>query len=341
MFSLERQDNALLARKHPLLQHRLLHGCAVLLEEEKELSPKEQKKLLKQKAKDATAAAAAATSTAKDKGDPVATVVVAAAAAETEEVAAPAKEKKPEAPPAPPAEQAPVATTTTTAVAEPTTPKEAAPPVEYSTPELTRDAAAHKEGLEDTSESDRPPYQNPLHHGNPEMSKLFREDFDSDEAFAAAMQPVPAFDVSADEQGEKSTAAPEYLHEIADEIVHLTMLEMNELINKMAHHYGFHEGMLSPDDDGSVDDFDDALGGAAAAAPVVEKTIFDIKLTGFDAASKIKVIKEVRSMAGLGLKEAKEMVEGFPKTILKDVKKEQAEEFKAKLEELGAIIEIV
>jgi large subunit ribosomal protein L7/L12 len=86
-----------------------------------------------------------------------------------------------------------------------------------------------------------------------------------------------------------------------------------------------------------------ATGGADAAAqeaaPV--KTLFDLKLVGFDATSKIKVIKEVRAIAGLGLKEAKEMVEGFPKVILKDLKQEQADEFKVKLEELGAIIELV
>lgn len=78
---------------------------------------------------------------------------------------------------------------------------------------------------------------------------------------------------------------------------------------------------------------------AAEATPV--KTLFDLKLVGFDATSKIKVIKEVRAIAGLGLKEAKEMVEGFPKVILKDLKQEQADEFKVKLEELGAIIELV
>jgi large subunit ribosomal protein L7/L12 len=85
--------------------------------------------------------------------------------------------------------------------------------------------------------------------------------------------------------------------------------------------------------------------GGGAAADVVEappvKTVMDLKLVGFDATSKIKVIKEVRAIAGLGLKEAKEMVEGFPKVILKDLKPEQAEAFKAKLEELGAIIELV
>jgi large subunit ribosomal protein L7/L12 len=83
-------------------------------------------------------------------------------------------------------------------------------------------------------------------------------------------------------------------------------------------------------------------GGKAAAAPEVDAgpVLVDLKLAGFDSTSKIKVIKEVRSIAGLGLKEAKELVEGFPKVILKQIKPEQAEELKAKLEAVGAIIEL-
>lgn len=80
--------------------------------------------------------------------------------------------------------------------------------------------------------------------------------------------------------------------------------------------------------------------GAEEAAPVEEKTAFDLKLTGFDAKSKIKVIKEVRSITGLGLKEAKEMVEGSPKVLMKDIKKEEAEELKAKIEAVGGTVEI-
>mmetsp|Transcript_15186 Transcript_15186/g.23124 ORF Transcript_15186/g.23124 Transcript_15186/m.23124 type:complete len:195 (+) Transcript_15186:270-854(+) len=85
-----------------------------------------------------------------------------------------------------------------------------------------------------------------------------------------------------------------------------------------------------------------AAGAAANDAPVEEevKTSFDLKLIGFDAKSKIKVIKEVRAIAGLGLKEAKELVEGAPKVIKKDMKQEEAEELKAKLVELGAEIEV-
>jgi large subunit ribosomal protein L7/L12 len=78
----------------------------------------------------------------------------------------------------------------------------------------------------------------------------------------------------------------------------------------------------------------------ATAEEVAPKTV-DLKLTGFDASSKIKVIKEVRSIAGLGLKEAKELVEGAPTMIQKDLKPEQAEELKAKLEAAGATVELV
>eukprot|EP00553_Chaetoceros_curvisetus_P001944 CAMPEP_0204622836 /NCGR_PEP_ID=MMETSP0717-20131115/8553_1 /ASSEMBLY_ACC=CAM_ASM_000666 /TAXON_ID=230516 /ORGANISM="Chaetoceros curvisetus" /LENGTH=119 /DNA_ID=CAMNT_0051637707 /DNA_START=131 /DNA_END=487 /DNA_ORIENTATION=- len=73
-------------------------------------------------------------------------------------------------------------------------------------------------------------------------------------------------------------------------------------------------------------------GEAEAAEEVVEKTAFDLKLTGFDAKGKIKVIKEIRAITGLGLKEAKAMVEEAPKTVKSDIKMEEAEELKAKLE---------
>eukprot|EP00985_Skeletonema_marinoi_P014268 scaffold7207_cov94-Skeletonema_marinoi.AAC.1 len=63
-------------------------------------------------------------------------------------------------------------------------------------------------------------------------------------------------------------------------------------------------------------------------------------LTGFDAKAKIKVIKEVRAITALGLKEAKDLVEGAPSTVKKDIKMEEAEELKAKLEALGATVEI-
>ena len=73
---------------------------------------------------------------------------------------------------------------------------------------------------------------------------------------------------------------------------------------------------------------------------VEEKTEFDLKLTGFDAKAKIKVIKEIRTITGLGLKDAKQMVESAPKVVKTSIKKEEAEELKAKLESLGATVEL-
>lgn len=80
----------------------------------------------------------------------------------------------------------------------------------------------------------------------------------------------------------------------------------------------------------------------AAEAPKEEaKSTVDLKLAAFDAKAKIKVIKEVRAITGLGLKEAKELVESAPKVIQKAMKPEEAEELKKKLEEAGATIEFV
>ena len=82
-----------------------------------------------------------------------------------------------------------------------------------------------------------------------------------------------------------------------------------------------------------------AAGGAAAPA-AEEKTEFDVVLAGFDAAAKIKVIKAVREITGLGLAEAKAVVEGAPKALKEAVSKDEAEELKKKLEEAGAKVEL-
>jgi large subunit ribosomal protein L7/L12 len=80
-------------------------------------------------------------------------------------------------------------------------------------------------------------------------------------------------------------------------------------------------------------------GGGADAAPAEEKTEFTVVLK--DAGDKkINVIKEVRAITGLGLKEAKDLVEGAPKEVVKDVSKEDAEKFKKQLESAGAVIEL-
>jgi large subunit ribosomal protein L7/L12 len=82
-----------------------------------------------------------------------------------------------------------------------------------------------------------------------------------------------------------------------------------------------------------------AVPGAAAAAPAEEKTEFDVILTGF-GAEKIQVIKVVRAITSLGLKEAKDLVEGVPKPIKEAVSKDEAAEIKKKIEEVGGTIEI-
>jgi large subunit ribosomal protein L7/L12 len=85
-----------------------------------------------------------------------------------------------------------------------------------------------------------------------------------------------------------------------------------------------------------------AAPGAAAAAPVAaeeEKTEFDVLLTGY-GDKKIQVIKVVRALTGLGLKEAKDLVEGVPKAVKEGIPKKEAEEAKARLEEAGGTVEI-
>jgi large subunit ribosomal protein L7/L12 len=81
-------------------------------------------------------------------------------------------------------------------------------------------------------------------------------------------------------------------------------------------------------------------GGAEAAAKPAEQTEFTVILAGFDAAKKITVIKVVRELTGLGLKEAKDLVEGAPKPVKENVSKDDAAKFKKQLEENGAKVEV-
>jgi large subunit ribosomal protein L7/L12 len=115
--------------------------------------------------------------------------------------------------------------------------------------------------------------------------------------------------------------------EIIQAIKEMSVLELNELVKACEEEFGV--SAAAPV----------AAAGAAAAAPVEEKTEFDVVLANA-GAQKIKVIKVVRELTGLGLKEAKDVVDGAPKTIKEGVSKEDAENMKAKLEEVGAVIEI-
>jgi len=192
--------------------------------------------------------------------------------------------------------------------------------------EAEKAAAESKEGEDDDA---CPPWQNPLHHNNPDYNgKVLAEDFEPGEEMPTV--PLPPFS-----NGEDKVLAAPHIHDLADEIVHMNMIEVKELVDRIGDHFGFEDGdAFGGDGEGS---------GEAAAEEVVveEKTAFDLKLMAFEKKSKIKVIKEVRAVTSLGLKEAKELVEGAPTVVKKDMKMEEAEELKAKLEALGATIEIV
>jgi large subunit ribosomal protein L7/L12 len=196
-----------------------------------------------------------------------------------------------------------------------------------------------KEGKkeEDDDDDDVPDWQNPLHHNNPDMKKVLEEDFAPGEEMPLAEAP-PLEDP---ENPEKVLASQE-LYDLADDIVSLSMLEMTELVNKIGDHFGFEKPpFVGSDGSGGGGDEADEEGDGEVAEAAAAKTAFDIKLVSFDDKAKIKVIKEVRALAGLGLKEAKEMVEGAPGIVMKDIGKEQAEELKTKLEAAGASVEIV
>ncbi|WP_346937924.1 50S ribosomal protein L7/L12 [uncultured Clostridium sp.] len=116
--------------------------------------------------------------------------------------------------------------------------------------------------------------------------------------------------------------------EIIQAIKDMSVLELNELVKACEEEFGVSAAAPVA-----------VAGGAVAGAAAEEKTEFDIVLTNA-GAGKIKVIKVVRELTGLGLKEAKDIVDGAPKTIKEGVSKEDAESMKAKLEEVGATVEV-
>ena len=123
--------------------------------------------------------------------------------------------------------------------------------------------------------------------------------------------------------------ASEKITALIEEVKALTVLELSELVKALEEEFGVSAAAMAA-----------PAAGAAAAEAVEEKTEFDVVLAGFDAAAKIKVIKVVREVTGLGLAEAKAAVEGTPKTLKEAVSKDEAEALKAKLEEAGAKVEL-
>lgn len=120
------------------------------------------------------------------------------------------------------------------------------------------------------------------------------------------------------------------IKELADKLVSLTVKDAQSLVDCLKEVHG-----IEPAGGGVVM----AAGPAAAAAPAEEKTAFDVTLTGF-GDKKIQVIKVVRAITGLGLKEAKDLVEGVPKPVKEGVSKEEADKIKKELEEAGGAVTI-
>lgn len=122
--------------------------------------------------------------------------------------------------------------------------------------------------------------------------------------------------------------ASEKINALIEEVKGLTVLELSELVHALEEEFGVSAAAMAAP----------AAGGAAAPA-AEEKTEFDVVLAEV-GAEKIKVIKAVREITGLGLAEAKGMVEGAPKTLKEGASKEDAEALKAQLEEAGAKVEL-
>ena len=120
--------------------------------------------------------------------------------------------------------------------------------------------------------------------------------------------------------------------EFISQIDSMTVLDLNNLVKALEEHYGVSAAA-------AVAAAPAAGGGAAAAAPVEEKTEFDVVLKAA-GEKKINVIKAVREVTSLGLKEAKDLVESAPATIKEGVNKDEAESIKKKFEEAGATVEV-
>ena len=121
--------------------------------------------------------------------------------------------------------------------------------------------------------------------------------------------------------------------QVVEYIKGITVLELSQLVKTLESELGVSAAAAMP--------MGMAMGGGAgAAAPVEEKTEFTVTLTGFVAERKINIIKVVREVTSLGLKEAKDLVESAPKAIKEAIPKDEAEAIKKKFEEAGATVEI-
>jgi large subunit ribosomal protein L7/L12 len=131
------------------------------------------------------------------------------------------------------------------------------------------------------------------------------------------------------QQGEDNMAATK--EEILEAIASMTVLEVSELVKAMEEKFG-----VSAAAPVAIA----AAGTAPAAAPVEEQTEFNVILKAYDDTKKIAVIKEVRAVTGLGLKEAKDLVEGAPKPLKEGISKEDAAKIKDQVTAAGGTVEI-
>jgi large subunit ribosomal protein L7/L12 len=131
----------------------------------------------------------------------------------------------------------------------------------------------------------------------------------------------------------------EKLDKLYNDLSGLTVLEVSELVKMLEDKWGVSAAAAMPAMGMMPMGMPGAGGGAAEAAPVEEKTEFDVILAEA-GAQKINVIKEVRAITGLGLKEAKDLVEAAPKAIKEGVSKAEAEDIKKKVEAAGAKVEV-
>jgi large subunit ribosomal protein L7/L12 len=124
----------------------------------------------------------------------------------------------------------------------------------------------------------------------------------------------------------KEVIVPEKFKSLVEQIEKLTVLDLAELVKILEEKFGVSAAAPA---------MMVGVAAGAAAAPVEEKTSFDVELTD-SGSNKISVIKAVRALTTLGLKEAKDLVDGAPKMVKEGVKKEEAEDIKKQLEEAGA-----
>jgi len=142
---------------------------------------------------------------------------------------------------------------------------------------------------------------------------------------APAVEETPVTEAPAEEAGE-DVEVPAKFKDLVETVENLSVIELNELVKLLEKKFGVSAAAV-------------AVAGPAGDAGAEEKTYFDVELTS-DGGAKIPVMKVVKELLGLGLKEAKELVESAPVVIKEGAKQEDADEIKAKIEEAGGKVEL-